>query len=231
MTPTFSKSLNNEWERTCYHGDGYKIPIDTKQDNLAFLNSSLSHKKFGRKLIPGGEIANRFGPGNWVSGSPSPEIKTHNHLQAMNVDTFNVVKRSHLLVCGWQAIGWKPLLLWGSLVGDSHVWHQLRNMIGSFWTQLWLISWMFNIVSQPNSQKARFQCSSIGQFQSSILRCPTTDLKFTVYKSFVDIKRSVIFCSDKLRTNLSTDCVQQRESVPYTVVPYQTHQLWWKTVE
>ena len=58
------------------------------------------HTKFGRKLIPGGEIANRFGPGNWVSGSPSPEIKTHNHLQAMNVDTFNVVKRSHLLVCG-----------------------------------------------------------------------------------------------------------------------------------
>ena len=73
------------------------------------------------------------------------------------------------------------------------------------------------IVSQPNLQKARFQSSSIGQFQSSILCCPTTDLKFTVYKSFVDI-------------NLSTDSVQQRESVPYTVVPYQTHQLRWKTV-
>ena len=57
------------------------------------------------------------------------------------------------------------------------------------------------IVSQPNLQKARFQSSSIGQFQSSILRCPTTDLKFTVYKSFVDIKHSVTFCSDKLRTN------------------------------
>lgn len=71
---------------------------------------------------------------------------------------------------------------------------------------------MFNIVSQPNSQKARFQCSSIGQFQSSILRCPTTDLKFTVYKSFVDIKRSVIFCSDKLRTNLSTDCVHTSQT-------------------
>ena len=42
MTPTLS--LNNEGERTCFHGDGYKIPIDTKQANLVFLNSSLSHK-------------------------------------------------------------------------------------------------------------------------------------------------------------------------------------------
>lgn len=107
------------------------------------------HTKFGRKLIPGGEIANRFGPGNWVSGHSRVTISRDKDPQPPTSYECRYIQccEKKPLVGLWLTSYWlKASIVVGKPGWWYITWHQLRNMIGSFWTQLWLIPWMFKNV-------------------------------------------------------------------------------------